>query len=420
MLHKILTLILTVSVAILFESTVVAESEESSEITVNHFGSGSFYMGQYNNNRKVTARESDGSTASEKKAKSAYLRQFWKGEFGTRAKSGKITAVVKAKWEGFRDADEVQSKLFRVALNYQATDPFSIKLGTNLTTPGATGLTAGSGLGGELTFGMGITHSLIAYHDVPGVQFRWKVIGPFSVYGGIFTQDPLFATPVQYQDGMGVLQLSAAHGGCTNCKKSHVTPKHFDADRTGLDENGEGGEGTGRCISFFGPLSKQLLVGGAYVQGISDQHDGADPWNSNAFNLTARYTLENNMSFAADYGFTKREYWTGIKANDGTKIDAWSQFTGFGIMAKIPTGPGFTSIYYHQKDKTVHAFSEEQEALSKKGSEMTVVYDMPINQDKKMKSGMKVFYLSDTTTPKKDSIDPYTQSLIGFGLYATY
>ena len=222
----------------LFSSIAMAASATEKKVSV--YGNFDYWYGQYSNSESVTAREEDGSTASETAAKDSYMRDFWQVVSGLRANSGDASANVWFLRRGYFTGNELA---FKGWAKYQLADKLSVRAGNSIAPAGTVGATATSGLSTSLTFGMGIIHGFLAYVDSTGIEVEYKLNNYFGIYLDLFSRDPMYQKSVQGVDGRGVLTKLATKGiVCSTCDLKYLYPKDHsfdDMDTSTFQKTGE-------------------------------------------------------------------------------------------------------------------------------------------------------------------------------------
>lgn len=372
----------------------------SAAAEIKPFGLVTTHFGQLSNDEKVTAYESDGSAASENKAKGASFEYLFKGKFGIDFEQGDLSART---WVSSRSGQTSAQKVYTKAA-YKASDSLKFIMGNALTPDGSMGLTLG---GGYMNYETGylldldVLHAANAYIEHPGAIVKYNINPYAAVSFGLYTMNTLFNNWIGYPEYVGIVTAQATAGrACANCTKASPT------------------SGSGMSLSFQGMLSRQLLVGAAYLTSTRDDYNGLPTDSSNAMNLTGMYFM-GDMTFAADYSTTKRAMFTGIEDSTGAAVDGELTATDIGVLFKMKgIGPGEIGVKLASLTlETTTASLGDLDALSYDETNTHLHYEIPL-AGKSAKAG--ILYESIAKTPKASGSDTITQTWIGATLAARF
>jgi len=208
------------------------------------------HFGQYSNNAKTTAYDSDGSTAAAK-AESARFASYYSSKVGLKFTEEDFTAkAAVSSRTGNTKANKTTAEI-----DYKATENIQVTMGTSLTPKGSIGYTITGGYLGSNenhVLDMGITHGGLAYIEHPGLIVKYAINPYMAAYIGLYSKNTLFNNWIGIPEAVAIATASS----CANC-----APAITDS-------------GSGNSLSFQGMLSKQLLVGAAYLTSTRDNFNG--------------------------------------------------------------------------------------------------------------------------------------------------
>lgn len=370
---------------------LVAGMTTTAMAEIKPFGHVITTFGQYSSSEKTTAYESNGSAASSTKAKAASLNFYYRSKIGLEFKEGDIKAEASI---ASRTNSSSTGNTTGAEISYKAADNVEVTMSTNQTPSGSVGYSLGGGYvphGIYQMLDLNITHGGLALIDHPGIIVKYAINPYMAVYGGLYTKNTLFSEWFGYPEAVSI----ATAASCVSCGTWGVS------DFT---------SGSGNSLSFQGMLSKQLLVGAAYLTSTRDTYDGRATDSASAMNLTGMYFM-GDITLAADYATTERSYFSGISNAFGNAVDGKLKATDMGLSFRMKNiGPGEIGVKYSSMSLDTSWSGGDVDAASYDQTNNHLHYTVPA-----CKHTCKVGFLYEslTKTSKASGADAVTTSLLG-------
>jgi hypothetical protein len=411
--------------------------------------SGVVYFGQGSTDKKVDARESDGS-AGEAKAEKAKLTAMSESMISLTYESAPFIFNTRMNLRTAHGS-EVSDMSYGYVL-WEVNPDFTFKVG-NIDPDESNSRSYSSGTG---TFGM--TDQGYAYHGlyarinrVKGVEFRWEFKNFQTVALGIYTEDVYYSGMVSddYSDQVrdGMVAAKASHtflvdaGFCTSggavtdlgqtvgittaqCAVAAGTISAVDGDIAILDNADTDHKGYAWHLGYSGmPMANpRLEVTAAYVNSVGDKGDGGPVNVSTGQQLSFDMDVLKNLQVIVDYASAHRTAQTGIKLNNfkaGEEMNVEHDITETALqLAYKGLGPGKLIATFGYTNFTFNAYGEEVENNSGKTTDLDFVYDMALSENKM--AGMRIALLTKKTEYNDSNMDPVNNRFIGVGLYSDF
>ncbi len=351
------------------------------------------HFGHYSNSTKTNAYNSDGSTAAAE-AEGSRFASYYTSKVGLEFKQEDFTAkAAVSSRTGNTNANKTTAKV-----DYKATENIQVTMGTSLTPAGSIGYTITGGYLGSNenhVLDLNITNAGLAYIEHPGMIVKYAINPYMAVYAGLYSKNTLFNNWIGVPEAVAIATASS----CANC-----SPAVTDS-------------GSGNSLSFQGMLSKQLLVGAAYLTSTRDNYNGLSTDTASAINLTGMYFM-GDITLAADYASSERSYFSGIENAFGDTVDGKSTITDMGILVKMKDmGPGEIGVKYASLSLKASWAGTDIDAASYDQTNTHLHYQMPAC---KKACTIGFLYESLTKTAKSSGADAITTTFIGGSFAAKF
>ncbi|MCP4751710.1 MAG: hypothetical protein GY866_12510 [Proteobacteria bacterium] len=452
MLKKLMKAALTATLVAGLATPALAEG-------VTAYGVVSSIFGQYSDDEKVAAYDTDGSAKAESAAKAGGFATGYEGKIGLKYASGPISASVAI---GARDDDPLGDTNpdgydlgFTPGGNvtWAITDSMKLKFGSIVPSDMPSHF-ANAGSASYTSAALGAYSGLLTYVDAKGVDFRYYLNPYMSVGGALLTSDYYWSGAIEngFNEGTKKNVLDASEAASAFCAGAAAWTTCADdlksaiaADKTALDAAKNEGKGSGMEFGFTGALSAQLILAAGYYSGKNENSDGGISNNSTGMNLLVNFNLSPAMKFYFSYQTAERNAYTGWIAKNTNAWLTTMNATGvplatpvayggganlgmtpevsveykqsaMALHAAIGLGPGTLKVTYGTMKYVVNAYGSELKSSCEDTTDIDFVFQIPLTESKT--SGFEAMLLTKETKPGEG--DTIKKQFVGGGLYAKF
>lgn len=426
-------------------SAPVSALDEDLSVKIN----GIAFFGQATNDKKVTARDSEGNEESATKAKAAELKAMLETGMSFTYESEPL--IFNVKLEMRTDNDQEANEESFGYIKWEIDPNWSLKIGS-IEPDETNSLSWNSGTGTHAMSAQGWSfHGLMArISRNKGMEVRYSPSLLHSFGIGLYTEDVYYspslmeiATDVRqgFVDAKTGSQNLIDAGFCSSdgtvtgmgttvgvtagqCIVAALTIDTVDSDITLLDNADTEGEGSAWHVGYVGRVvsNPRIDVTAAYVSSTGDKGDGGPVNQGTGQQLSVDMDVLKDLALILDYTNSVRTAQTGIQFAGyipTKEMNTENAVTETAMQLKWKgLGPGTAIFTYGSTTFTMKIFGPEYKPQSGKTTDIDFVYDVTLSENKR--AGMRVALLTKKTEYNDPDIDPVNRQFVGVGLYSKF